>query len=94
MIRYIDTARTISLLAGWPFVAGQTKRLQGWFARGARRHDRREYQESPVLVARVAAGDLPLVEERLPADPAACAPRWRSQHLTANGRQPGKLDIG
>ena len=28
-----------------------------------------EYQESPLLAARVAAGDLPPVEERLPSNP-------------------------
>jgi len=34
----------------------------------------KHYQEAPMLAARVAQGDLPPVDERLPEDPAVVEP--------------------
>ena len=58
-----------------------------------------DYQEAPMLAARVASGDLPPVEERLPDDPLVITPvesigkyggTWRQGMRTIADLGPGQ----
>jgi len=49
-----------------------------------------KYQESPVLAARVQAGELPPVDERLPEDPFIVGPGVILSETDLPDWQPGK----
>ena len=81
MTRTCTLLAALCLLAGGLYATGQTDGSGAGSDAAAGAAMGGKYQEAPVLAALVAAGELPPVEERLPAEPAVRAPLDADRHL-------------